>query len=223
MQINKQREQQLGCEGIKLFITHLQNVSLRTLKIRLMGMFIPCSMSLSAINLIINPWMLTADVCCHGNCFISSAKLVKQNRNARCGEDIDILRSALGWPVLFEYEKNKRNNHYAIDAHVSILHNHTIKEINEKLYKVNKIIKWKKMACCHDKQQSIIWNKTNSKSIEYRSDDVTKNFFCISAFWIPCLGGAWWKTSTAQIWWESVHGGPRYGRMNTYLAPLKSV
>ena len=41
--------------------------------------------------------------------------------------------------------------------------------------------------------------------IEYRSDDVTKNFFCISAFWIPCIGGAWWKTSTAQIWWESVH------------------
>ena len=27
--------------------------------------------------------------------------------------------------------------------------------------------------------------------IEYRSDDVTKNFFCISAFWIPCIGGAW--------------------------------
>ena len=60
-------------------------------------------------------------------------------------------------------------------------------------------------------------------SIEYRSDDVTKNFFCISAFWIPCLGGAWWKTSTAQIWWESVHGGPRYGCMNTYivLSPIE--
>ena len=23
------------------------------------------------------------------------------------------------------------------------------------------------------------------------------------------------KTSTAQIWWESVHVDPRYGRMNT--------
>ena len=49
--------------------------------------------------------------------------------------------------------------------------------------------------------------------IEYRSDDITKTFFfffffCISAFSIPCIGGAWWKTSTAQIWWESVHGGP---------------
>ena len=59
--------------------------------------------------------------------------------------------------------------------------------------------------------------------IEYRSNDVTKNLFWISGFWIPCMGGAWWKTSTAQIGWESVHGGPRYGRMNTYLAPLKSV
>ena len=29
------------------------------------------------------------------------------------------------------------------------------------------------------------------------------------------------KTPTHQIWWESVHGGPRYGRMNTKLAPLK--
>ena len=47
--------------------------------------------------------------------------------------------------------------------------------------------------------------------IEYKSDDVTKNFFCISVFWIPCIGGAWWKTSTVQIGWESVHGGPRYG------------
>ena len=40
-------------------------------------------------------------------------------------------------------------------------------------------------------------------------------FFLISVFWIPCIGGAWWKTSTAQIGWESVHGSPRYGRMNT--------
>ena len=46
-------------------------------------------------------------------------------------------------------------------------------------------------------------------------------FFFISAFWISCIGGAWWKTSTAQIWWQSVHGASRYGRMNTSLAPLK--
>ena len=39
-----------------------------------------------------------------------------------------------------------------------------------------------------------------SLGIEYRSDDVTKkNFFWISVFWIPCIDGAWWKTSTAQI------------------------
>ena len=44
-----------------------------------------------------------------------------------------------------------------------------------------------------------------------------KTDFRISVFWIPCIGGAWWKTSTAQIGWESVHGGPRYGRMNTYI------
>ena len=54
-----------------------------------------------------------------------------------------------------------------------------------------------------------------SSYIEYRSYDVTKNFFWISLFWIPCIGGAWWKTSTAQIWWELVLGGPRYGCMNT--------
>ena len=29
-----------------------------------------------------------------------------------------------------------------------------------------------------------------SQSKEYRSDDITKNFFCISAFCIPCIGGA---------------------------------
>ena len=50
-----------------------------------------------------------------------------------------------------------------------------------------------------------------------------KLVFCISSFLIPCISRAWWKTSTAQIWWESVHGGPRYGRMNTKLAPLKSL
>ena len=33
-----------------------------------------------------------------------------------------------------------------------------------------------------------------------------KLFFWISVFWIPCIGGLWWKTSTAQISWESVHG-----------------
>ena len=44
------------------------------------------------------------------------------------------------------------------------------------------------------------WEKW-SCTIEYRSD-VIKNIFCISAFWIP----SWWKTSTVQNWWESVHG-----------------
>ena len=45
---------------------------------------------------------------------------------------------------------------------------------------------------------------------------VTSNFFfCISAFSCPYFGRAWWKTSTHQIWHELVHGGPRYGRMNT--------
>ena len=32
-----------------------------------------------------------------------------------------------------------------------------------------------------------------------------KTFFGFSVFWIPCIGGAWWKTSTAQFGWESVH------------------
>ena len=31
------------------------------------------------------------------------------------------------------------------------------------------------------------------------------------------------KSLTHQLWHELVHGGPRYGCMNTYLAPLKSV
>ena len=57
--------------------------------------------------------------------------------------------------------------------------------------------------------------------IEYRSDDVTKTFFCISAFWIPCLGGAWWTTSTAQIWWESVHGGPEIWPHEYLLSPIE--
>ena len=35
------------------------------------------------------------------------------------------------------------------------------------------------------------WNQTWVKdAIEYRSDDVTKNIFWISVFWIPCIGGA---------------------------------
>ena len=69
------------------------------------------------------------------------------------------------------------------------------------------------------KQYKTIQNKTKTKQKQKQKQ--TKNFFFffffygISAFWIPCIGGALWKTSTAQIWWESVHGGPRYGRMNT--------
>ena len=51
--------------------------------------------------------------------------------------------------------------------------------------------------------------------IEYRSDDVT-NFFllCLRYEYHISLGHDE-KTSTAQIWWKSVHGGPRYGLMNT--------
>ena len=61
-------------------------------------------------------------------------------------------------------------------------------------------------------------------SIEYRSNDVTKNFFfCISAFWIPCIGEAWWKTSTAQIWWESVHGGPEIWPHEYLISPTEII
>ena len=77
-------------------------------------------------------------------------------------------------------------------------------------------------TCANLQKSLILWFmldlwplKCQHEPIEYRSDDVTKNFFWISVFWIPCIDGAWWKTSTAQIRWESVHGGPRYGRMNT--------
>ena len=44
---------------------------------------------------------------------------------------------------------------------------------------------------------------THSCLIEYRSNDITKNFFfCISVFWIPCIGGAWWCWNTKKIiWW----------------------
>ena len=58
--------------------------------------------------------------------------------------------------------------------------------------------------------------------IEYRSDDITKNFFfLISVFWIPCIGGAWWKTSTAQIGWESVHGGPEIWPHGYLISPIE--
>ena len=46
-------------------------------------------------------------------------------------------------------------------------------------------------------------------------------FFSILAFWMPCVAGAWRKTPTAQIWWEWVHGGPRYGHMNMYIGPTE--
>ena len=48
-----------------------------------------------------------------------------------------------------------------------------------------------------------------------KCDVIKKIFFCISAFSWPYFGRAWWKTSTHQILHESVHGGPRYGHMNT--------
>ena len=59
------------------------------------------------------------------------------------------------------------------------------------------------------------WPNEISLIIEYRSDDVTKNFFLDFSVLDTMYRGAWWKTSTAQIGWESVHDGPRYGRMNT--------
>ena len=60
--------------------------------------------------------------------------------------------------------------------------------------------------------------------IEYWSDDATKKtFFVFQRFGYHVSVEHDEKTSSAQIWWESVHGGPRYGGMNTYLAPLKSV
>ena len=46
-------------------------------------------------------------------------------------------------------------------------------------------------------------------------------FFCILTFWIPCIGGAWWKTSTAQIWWESVHGGPEMLLHEHLISPIE--
>ena len=58
----------------------------------------------------------------------------------------------------------------------------------------------------------LIW----TTRIEYRNVTSSKLFVCISAFSWPYFGRAWWKTSTHQIWHESVHGGPRYGHMNTY-------
>ena len=42
-----------------------------------------------------------------------------------------------------------------------------------------------------------------------------KYFSAFSWYFSSYFSRAWWKTSTHHIWWESVHGGPRYGRMNT--------
>ena len=47
--------------------------------------------------------------------------------------------------------------------------------------------------------------------------------FCISVLSWPYFSRAWWKTLTYQILHESVHGGLRYGSMNSLLAPLKAV
>ena len=52
-------------------------------------------------------------------------------------------------------------------------------------------------------------------SIEYQNVISSNFLFCISAFSWPCFSRTWWKTLTHQIWHELVHGGPRYGRMNT--------
>ena len=48
-----------------------------------------------------------------------------------------------------------------------------------------------------------------------KCDVIKFSFFCIWAFSWPYFSSTWWKTLTHQIWHELVHGGPRYGRMNT--------
>ena len=74
---------------------------------------------------------------------------------------------------------------------------------------------------CSDVTFTFKWDKVY---IEYQSDDVTNlffylyfiySFFGISVFWIPYIGRARWKTSTAQIWWKLVHRVRRKGRLNT--------
>ena len=50
---------------------------------------------------------------------------------------------------------------------------------------------------------------------EYWSVTSSNFLFCISAFSWRYFSRTWWKTLTHQIWHELVHGGPRYGRMNT--------
>ena len=52
-------------------------------------------------------------------------------------------------------------------------------------------------------------------SIEYWSVMSSNFLFCISAFSWQYFNRTWWKTLPHQIWHELVHGGPRYGRMNT--------
>ena len=53
--------------------------------------------------------------------------------------------------------------------------------------------------------------------VEYQSNDVIKNIFSAFSwfFFLHISVEHDEKASTHQIWWESVHGGPRYGRMNT--------
>ena len=69
--------------------------------------------------------------------------------------------------------------------------------------------------------------KTNScqcKAWRHRSrsdDNAKKLFFCISAFWIPCFGRAWWKISTAQIWWKSVHRDPEIWLHEYLISPIE--
>ena len=66
----------------------------------------------------------------------------------------------------------------------------------------------------------LIWH--TSKLIEYRSDDVTKNFYCISVFWIPYISREYkWKTFTAQILWKSVHGGPEIWPHEYLISPIE--
>ena len=46
-------------------------------------------------------------------------------------------------------------------------------------------------------------------------------FFCISAFWIPCLGGAWWKTSSASNLVGIGSWGPEIWRHEYLLSPIE--
>ena len=77
---------------------------------------------------------------------------------------------------------------------------------------------WGQKKCMIKATQMVVCIKST------RSCDVTKLFFAfLKAFWTPCIGGPWWKTSTTQNGWKTVHGGPEIWPLEYLLAPLKSV